>query len=108
LVQGIFELAVATGLDKHLPGNTRMTLEALYGYRNKNFHLGFEWPAEERGKFEKRISSDSWPKEWFEYSSSDHKPWIFYMSDLFIRHCLEMVEAIMAALGRFYREKVTQ
>jgi hypothetical protein len=48
LVDGIFDLAAATGLSIHLPIDLRPTLDALYGYRNKNFHLGLEWPEADR------------------------------------------------------------
>ncbi len=44
LVDGILELADATGLAADLPTDLRKTLAALFGYRNKMFHLGFEWP----------------------------------------------------------------
>jgi hypothetical protein len=79
--------------------------EVSLQYRNKNFHLGFEWPTAERAKFKKRISAENWPKDWFEQSSSGHKPWIFYLSDVFIEHCFDTIEAVMEALGGFYRER---
>jgi hypothetical protein len=105
LINGIYELATATGLRAYLPTDLKITLEALFGYRNKNFHLGFEWPTAERAKFKKRISAENWPKDWFEQSSSGHKPWIFYLSDVFIEHCFDTIEAVMEALGGFYRER---
>lgn len=103
LVKGIFELSKATGLEPHLPIDLKLTLEALYGYRNRNFHLGFEWPTAEREKFARRIVNDKWPKTWFEKSETDGKPWIFYMSEAFTDHCLEMIEKVIESLGAFVR-----
>jgi hypothetical protein len=104
LVKGIFDLAAATGLDRHLPSELRLTLDALYGYRNKNFHLGFEWPVRERTKFADRIRREDWPSDWFEQSSSGGEPWIFYLSDSFVTYCLKMVEAVLESYGRFFLE----
>jgi hypothetical protein len=42
LVDGIVELADAIGLAADLPAELRKTLAALFGYRNKMFHLGSE------------------------------------------------------------------
>jgi hypothetical protein len=104
LIEGIFELAELTKLAPHLPANLRKTLDALFGYRNKMFHHGFEWPEEERAKFEKRIAADGWPPEWFDKAESDHKPWIFYLSYEFVDHCLATIEGVLEGLGAFVRK----
>lgn len=104
LVKGIFQLANATGLERHLPTDLKMTLEALYIYRNRNFHLGLEWPMEDRKKFAANIISKGWPTGWFDKSQTGGDPWIFYMSDKFISHCLDTVELVLEGLGAFYRE----
>jgi hypothetical protein len=49
LVEGIMELADATELT--LPDGLENLLEALFSYRNKMFHCGFEWPKNECLKF---------------------------------------------------------
>jgi hypothetical protein len=43
LVAGIIEMAEVTGLAANLPIDLESTLTALFGYRNKIFHCGFEW-----------------------------------------------------------------
>ncbi len=68
------------------------------------FHLGFEWPDTERNAFERRIAADGWPQDWFAQASSDGKPWVFYLSDTFVQHCLTMVDQIFAGLGAFVRQ----
>lgn len=103
LVDGIVELAEATGLTADLPADLHMTLAALFGYRNKMFHLGFEWPDADRGAFERRIVEDGWPQDWFSQATSDGKPWVFYLSDTFVQHCLATVDQIFAGLGAFVR-----
>lgn len=103
LVNGIAELAEATGLAADLPTDLHKTLAALFAYRNKMFHLGFEWPDRERNAFERKIVASGWPQNWFSQATSDGKPWIFYVRDTFVRHCLTMIDQIFAGLGAFVR-----
>ena len=103
LVDGIVELADAIGLAADLPAELRKTLAALFGYRNKMFHLGFEWPESQLAAFERRIESDGWPGDWFDRATSAGKPWVFYLSDTFVDHCLATVEQIFSGLGAFVR-----
>jgi hypothetical protein len=103
LVLGIADMAANTELAQFLPPDFKVTLEALFGYRNKNFHMGLEWPEHERRAFVRRMEAEKWPPEWFEHSSHGPDPWIFYMTDAFIDHCLKFVEAVLHGLGAFYR-----
>ena len=103
LVRGIVQLADATGLLAYLPKDVVNTLSALFEYRNKMFHFGFEWPIEERIRFEKHRSG--WPRTWFSMSTSDEKPWIFYMSSEFICHGLVTALAIIGGIGKFCTER---
>ncbi len=103
LVAGVVELAAITGLSEFLPANLKTTLDALFGYRNKMLHLGFEWPEPERLAFAKTIEVNGWDPAWFSKATSGGEPWMFYMSDAFIDHCLAMVEQIFDALGAFVR-----
>ena len=43
------------GLLPYLPDGLDSTLLALFAYRNRMFHNGFEWPQKECSKFEKSI-----------------------------------------------------
>ena len=70
------------------------TLAALFAYRNKMFHNGFEWPMKERHKFSEEIQRRGWPPEWFKKSTSGDQPWIFYMSADFIQHCLDTIDQV--------------
>jgi hypothetical protein len=103
LVAGIIELADATGLAVDMPSDLSKTLAALFGYRNKMFHLGFEWPDGERDTFAHRIASEGWSPGWFSQATSDGKPWVFYMSDAFVQHCLDRVDSIFSGFGAFVR-----
>lgn len=106
LVRGIAELSTAIGLTAYLPADFEKTLEALFGYRNKMFHHGFEWPMAERDKFQNRIAGKGWPPEWFEKSESGHQPWIFYMSRDLIDHCLLLVDDILKGVGAVARKNL--
>lgn len=106
IVSGIFQLADAVGLIGRLPSDLKPTLSALFGYRNKMFHHGFEWPVEERDRFTKQISVQGWPNDWFFRARSDVKPWIFYLSDKFIEHCLVTIDLALDAIGSFVRDEL--
>jgi len=106
LLRGILELSDAIGLTTLLPVDLERTLGALFGYRNKMFHHGFEWPPSEREKFQSTIAQQCWPAEWFDKSQSNHKPWIFYMTRVFVDHCLCTIDEIFTGVGAFARQKL--
>jgi hypothetical protein len=101
LANGILELAEAVGLSAHLPHDLKSVLQALFTYRNNMFHCGFEWPIEKRRKFNNQKAK--WPSDWFSIASSDNKPWIFYVSDMMIEHCLERIDRVLRGIGAFAR-----
>lgn len=104
LVEGIFQLADAVGMSPHLPENIQPKLGALFAYRNKMFHHGFEWPPVERSKFAKLIQSKKWPDSWFDAATSDSHPWIYYMTETYISDCVSVIEQIIEAIGSFARK----
>lgn len=103
LVEGILQLADAAGVRPHLPAQLRSTLDALFAYRNKMFHCGFEWPIDERHAFQARIRDSNWQPDWFARATRGSDPWIFYMSALFIEHCLTTIDQVIVGLGAFVR-----
>ena len=106
LVCGIRQLADATGLAPLLPKDLDKTLSALFGYRNKMFHYGFEWPVAERQRFTKRILSEAWPRDWFLQATSGEEPWIYYLSQAFIDHCLATIEQILDGFSTLVRDEL--
>jgi hypothetical protein len=102
LVAGIVQLAQAIGLFPHLPPDLTQTLQALFAYRNRMFHNGFEWPFVERERFQQRIRD--WPANWFAVATSDNRPWIFYLTDTFIQHCLTTIDSVLSSVGGFARK----
>ena len=99
VVEGIFELAEAVGLSPYLPADLKQTLRALFAYRNKMFHSGFEWPPEERKAFAMQIAQ--WPSNWFATATESGNPWIFYLTDIFVDHCLEQVDQVVLGIGAY-------
>jgi hypothetical protein len=104
VARGIVQLADAVGLLSRLPADLPLTLAALFGYRNGMFHNGLEWPVEERQKFAQRITNENWPADWFFSATSDNRPWIFYMTDTLIDHCLNTINQSLDATGLFVRD----
>lgn len=101
LIQGILQLSDASGLRPHLPGDTQKVLEALIGYRNQILHSGLEWPVDRRQSFANQISK--WPSGWFNKAESNHKPWVWYMSDAFIQRVLRFIDEVLDAAGQHIR-----
>jgi hypothetical protein len=102
LVEGIIQLADATRLAPRLPKDTRKVLEALFGYRNAMLHNGFEWPAQRRSAFGDSVKN--WNAEWFICAWTGGKPWVWYLSDLFIARLLTFIDEVIEAAGRHVRE----
>jgi hypothetical protein len=106
LVKGILQLADAIGLMSGLPHDIDKILSAIFGYRNKMFHCGFEWQKDEREKFQARIRKEKWPSHWFTTANSGGEPFIFYMSEDFIGHCLSAIDSILIAFGTLVRDRL--
>ena len=104
LVNGIVRLSHSTRLASYLPHDLKPVLTALFSYRNKMFHHGFEWPEHEREKFQERITEEGWT-DWFSSSSHDHKPWVFYMRASFIEHCLTTIDQVLEGLGKYLEDQ---
>lgn len=101
LAKGILELVDTVGLSAHMPNDLKPVLQALFEYRNKMFHCGFEWPPVERKRFEEKRAD--WPSDWFSKSTSGDEPWIFYLSEAFTEHCLEIIHSVLSGIGAFAR-----
>ena len=100
LVADFMKVAREEGLTvDYLPDDLRPTLEAIFEYRNKMLHCGFEWPSDEIGKFDARRKS--WPCAWFKYSLLGDDVWMFYMSRTFISHCLDMTREVVDGIDDF-------
>lgn len=97
IVPGIEQISQIVGLDQFLPDTLFRQLEALFLYRNKMFHNGFEWPLAERQRFSSHPSVGSW----FSASERAGELWIFYMTDGFVSECVAAVEEVLKALGAF-------
>jgi hypothetical protein len=101
IAKGIPDLAKAIGLRAEMPADVEPTLEALFRYRNAMFHLGLEWPTDERAAFVGLMAN--WPAAWFSQATSGGEPWVIYLSDDYVDHVLATIEQSLQALGRFIR-----
>ncbi len=104
--RGIAQISEAIGLKDFLPPDLKIMLTALFSYRNKMFHCGFEWPLDERENFSKRIKRGELPARWFKSATNGERPWIFYLSNEFIVHCLEQTDLIIIGIGEYVKSKI--
>lgn len=93
LGRGIHQLVVALGIQNYFPNDLESVCDAIFVYRNRSLHLGLEWPEVERMKFLHLVKERGWER-WFEYSTSDEKPWMFSMSDTFVDHAIRTAELV--------------
>ncbi|MBY3097541.1 hypothetical protein [Rhizobium laguerreae] len=100
IILGLPQLAGACGLDKFLSQDFLNWFEAMFMYRNFMFHGGFEWTIERRESFEKQIEKKGWDRV-FTCSTTNHRPWIYYIKDEAIVALPTMVEDMLDSLGRF-------
>jgi hypothetical protein len=105
IVDGTHQLSDALDLSSYLPEDFRDVQEALAAYRNAMFHNGFEWPMAEREKFGKLIEDKCWPSDWFKKSTTGGKPWIYYMSEEFIQHCLKLIDQVLEGVGEYLEKR---
>jgi hypothetical protein len=107
LVVGIDELSSALGVAPYLPVDHKQVLDALFLYRNKMFHHGFEWPMEKRRAFEQTLRDRSFPAEWFTKATSGDDPVVFYMSETMIRKVMETIDGVLDGIASYTRDRVT-
>lgn len=105
IVRGIQQLVDSTGLTPFLPGDYAVVLDALFKYRNKMLHQGFEWPPAERANFEAMIVRERWPSAWFERSLTNGETWIIYMSDVLISLALARIDQMLDGIGLFIQSR---
>jgi len=98
LARGIAELCTVVGLSPFLSLECQKVLQALFAYRNKVLHCGLEWPEHERKKFAHLIQENGW-NDWFALATSSGKPWVFCLTEQFIRVCLNEIEGILSGIG---------
>ena len=101
LADRVGKLADQVEAREYMPDDLEATLAALFAYRNKMLHFGFEWPSKELEQFAKQLESSGWPRDWFSKATSDDRPWMFYMSPEFIDHCLGLVEEVVEGIEKF-------
>ena len=101
LAKNITRLVDKVDMTRYMPKDINPMLSALFDYRNKMFHCGFEWPIKERQRFEDRLNNSDWPSNWFLKATSGEEPWMFYMSPKFVELCLDRTEQIIEGIRRF-------
>jgi hypothetical protein len=104
--KGIIEMLDALGIREQFPCNMDKVLAALFAYRNKMFHCGYEWPEEDRKKFRDTVMKECNVEgnEWFQPAEPSGNIWIIYMSDVFINLCMETIKASLTAFGKVFKE----
>ncbi|CUX06668.1 Yma [Agrobacterium tumefaciens str. B6] len=102
LPAGIKQLSHAVGLSKFITKSDFRLVNALLNYRNRMFHMGFEWPLEDRQKFEKLVNQNRW-ETFFTSSRHGNEPWIFYLTDSTVDGLPDWVDELITKIGLFAR-----
>ena len=105
LAKNIVKRVEEVGMKEYMPADLEPTLFALFAYRNKMFHGGFEWSSEELKWFDNRLDENRWPPDWFSRATSDDEPWMFYMTSAFVDHCFEMAERVIQGIKEYGLER---
>lgn len=105
-VIGVQQLVKACGLKSYLPDDYYKSLSALFAYRNKMLHIGFEWPETDVKNFAQQIASNQWPEDWFSCAYRNGEPWLYYMSPKFCDLCIEMIDGVIDGFGKFLRDQI--
>jgi hypothetical protein len=98
IARGIAELCTAVGLTPSLSLEPQKVLEALFAYRNRMLHCGLESPEYERTKFACLIQENG-RDDWFALATSSDKPWVFCLTERFIKACLDEIERMLSGIG---------
>ena len=77
MVRNLLNSISEMGLGKYMPEDLEFTLTALFEYRNRMLHSGFEWPREVRESFDRRLENSGWPVEWFSRATIDDESRMF-------------------------------
>jgi hypothetical protein len=78
-------------------------LKALFTYRNRVLHHGYEWPLEECEKFIVKMRNENWDK-WFGVARADGKPWIVYANDTFVSMCVKSAHKLLGVFHDFAKQ----
>ncbi len=103
IIKAIPQLCEAARLQPYLPSDYSLVIYALFEYRHKMFHNGFEWPIEKRVKFHGKMNNSGCPSAWFNNSTWGNTPWVCYITREFIRHCLDTIEKVLEGIGAYDR-----
>lgn len=96
LVRGIQQLLTALGIDDHFPADMMRTLKALFAFRNRALHQGYEWPVESRESFERRVKDEGWGN-FFTIARFGDQPWMIYATDTLVSEALTLFDRTQSA-----------
>ena len=108
MVRNLLNSIPEMGLGKYMPEDLEVTLTALFEYRNKMLHNGFEWPREVRESFDQRLEHSGWPVGWFSRATIGDESRMFYMTDTFIEHCVGTIQNIAIGFEKLRRDRMRE
>jgi hypothetical protein len=95
IVRGTMQLTAALEMKAEFPSEFESVIKALFTYRNRILHYGYEWPAEECSNFMNLAANEKW-LPWLDFASyANGQLWIISIKDEFVRKCLEMVDGLL-------------
>ena len=88
------QLFAALAIGDKFPPDFAKVVKALFAYRNRALHNGYEWPTAARDKFAELASKSGW-SDWFAWSTIGGELWISSVADDFIAKCLDTGEKMV-------------
>ena len=99
IAKRICDILEASGLNRYFGSEFARLITAVFAYRNRMVHNGYEWDPEERTQFNDQINRESW-SQWFSVATIGDDPWFFTITPAFHDQCLNLCNrAVLAFEG---------
>lgn len=103
IVRGTIQLVEALDIGCYFPHPFNKVLAALFTFRNRALHDGYDWPPKKRAEFAKLVEKSDW-RSWFGWPQIGGVPWMISLNDVFVRDCLQMAQDVLCGFERLSRE----
>lgn len=98
VLDGFKQLMVTLGFERAICDELWRVLHALFAYRNKALHGGYEWLVDDRKALMGNIQRNHWDEWFFVQKDERGNPWLIWMTDAFIKRVFLALEQLAGIL----------